>query len=101
VETVVCLLLYRGNISLTCVQDASWKLGVGVTVTTVVFSSVGSKLVPGENKPPMYYATQWTAFDFGVFATALGILCFRVVGAVGYHSPKPSSISDSEKGDPL
>jgi len=78
-----------------------WKLGtaVGVTVTTVVFNSVGSKLGPGEDTLPLYHAAQWAAFAFGVLATTLGVLCFRGVGVVGHHSPKPSSISENEKGE--
>jgi hypothetical protein len=79
------------------------KLGtaVGITVTTVVFNGVGSKSGPGEDKLPMYRAAQWTAFGFGVFSTAVAILRFRGVGVVGQRSPKPSSISENEKGKPL
>ncbi|KAF9048977.1 major facilitator superfamily domain-containing protein [Panaeolus papilionaceus] len=58
---------------------------VGVTVTTVVYNSVTSKrgvVHRGQDIEP-YRAAFWTAFAFGVVATALGIFFFRGVGVVG------------------
>jgi len=39
---------------------------VGVTVTTVVFNSVATKLKPGDDPLRMYHAAQWTCFAFGI-----------------------------------
>ena len=61
---------------------------VGITVTTVVFNSVGSKIGPGEDVLWMYRAAQWTNLSFGVIATVLGVIFFRGVGVVGYRVPK-------------
>jgi hypothetical protein len=74
---------------------------VGITVTTVVFNSMSSKIGPSEDTLSMYRAAQWTSFAFGVIATALGITFFRGVGVVGYRAPKPISILENEKGELL
>jgi hypothetical protein len=71
---------------------------VGITVTTVVFNSVGSKIGPGEDTLPMYRAAQWTCFAFGIIAATLGITFFRGIGVVGYRAPKPASALQDEKG---
>ncbi|KIM37309.1 hypothetical protein M413DRAFT_448602 [Hebeloma cylindrosporum] len=73
---------------------------VGITVTTVVFNSVGSKIRPGEDPLPMYRAAQWACFAFGVIATTLGFTFFRGVGVVGHRAPEPDSITENEKGEP-
>ena len=86
---------------MTRVHNKKLATPVGTTVTTVVFNRVASKLGPGEDMLPVYRAAQWTAFAFGVFATTVGVLYFRGVGFVGYRSPTLSSISESEKGNPL
>ncbi|KIM37308.1 hypothetical protein M413DRAFT_20342 [Hebeloma cylindrosporum] len=69
---------------------------VGVTVTTVVFNRVGTKVAPGGDMLRMYRAAQWTAFAFGIIATTLGIVFFRGVGVVGHRAPKPTSVGDPE-----
>ncbi|KIM37307.1 hypothetical protein M413DRAFT_13459 [Hebeloma cylindrosporum] len=74
---------------------------VGVTVSTVVSHSVGSKIGPGEDTLPMYRAAQWTCFAFGIIEIILVILFFRGVGVVGHRAPKPTSVSETEKGEPL
>ncbi|KJA16450.1 hypothetical protein HYPSUDRAFT_147747 [Hypholoma sublateritium FD-334 SS-4] len=73
---------------------------VGVTVTTVVYNNVGSRLAPGEDVLAMYRAAQWTAFAFGILATVIGVICFRGVGVVGFREPKTSS-STMEQGSPV
>ncbi|KIM37306.1 hypothetical protein M413DRAFT_423520 [Hebeloma cylindrosporum] len=72
---------------------------VGVTVSTVVSHSVGSKIGAGEDALPMYRAAQWTCFAFGIIETVLVILFFRGVGVVGHRTPKPASVSETEKGE--
>ena len=72
---------------------------LGITVTTVVFNRVGTKLGPDGDTLQMYSAAQWTAFAFGIIATILGIVFFRGVGVVGHRAPKSTSISESEKGE--
>lgn len=45
-----------------------WQLGtaIGVTVTTVVYNSVGKNIASIEDNIATYHAAQWTAFAFGV-----------------------------------
>jgi len=74
---------------------------VGVTVSTVVFNNVGSKIGPGEDTIWMYRAAQWTNFSFGVISTALGVIFFRGVGVVGDRVPKSALVLDNEKGKVL
>ena len=74
-------------------------MALSITVTTVVFNRVETKVGPDGDALRMYHATQWTAFTFGIIATILGIVFFRGVGVVGHHAPKPASISESEKGE--
>ena len=74
---------------------------VGITVTTVVFNNVGSKIGPGEDTLPMYRAAQWTSFAFGVIATTLSITFFRGVGVVGHRAPKSASVLENEEDDLL
>lgn len=81
--------------------DQQLGTAVGITVTTVVFNSVGSTIGPGEDTLPMYHAAQWTCFTFGIIATTLGITFFRGVGVVGHRAPKPASSSETEKGELL
>ena len=77
-----------------------WQVGtaVGITVSTVVFHSVGSKIRRGEDTLPMYRAAQWTCFAFGIIETILVIVFFRGVGVVGHRAPKLVSVSETEKG---
>jgi len=72
---------------------------VGITVTTVVFNSVGSKIGPGEDTIWMYRAAQWTNFSFGAIATVLGVIFFRGVGVVGYRAPKSTSVLENKCGE--
>ena len=74
---------------------------VGVTVSSVVFNNVGSKIGPGEDMIRMYRAAQWTNFSFGVITTALGVIFFRGVGVVGDRVPKSALVLDNEKGELL
>jgi len=74
---------------------------VGVTISTAVFHIVGLKIGPGEDTLPMYRAAQWTCFTFGVIETILVIVFFRGVGVVGDRAPKPTSVSETEKGKSL
>jgi hypothetical protein len=74
---------------------------VGVTVSTAVFSTVGSKIGRGEDMLPCYRAAQWTSSAFGLVALALGVICFRGVGVPGHCTPQPASISGIEKGECL
>jgi len=74
---------------------------VGITVSTVVFHSVGSKIRPGEDTLPMYRAAQWTCFAFGIIEIILVIIFFRGVGVVGHRAPKLASVSEIEKGESL
>jgi hypothetical protein len=76
-------------------------IAVGITVSSAVFSSLGSKIGQGEDMLPQYRAAQWTSFAFGVIAFTLGIICFRGAGVLGYSTPQPASISESEKGESL
>ncbi|CAA7265687.1 unnamed protein product [Cyclocybe aegerita] len=74
---------------------------VGVTVSTVVYNSVATKVSPGEDTLIMYHAAYWAGFAFGVIATLLGVICFWKVGAVGHRAPKASSekeVSNTEEG---
>jgi hypothetical protein len=50
---------------------------VGITVSTAVFSSVGSKIGRVEDLLQCYRAAQWTSFAFGVIALALGGYTFQ------------------------
>ena len=72
---------------------------VGITVSTVIFHSVGSKIRPGEDTLRMYRAAQWTCFAFGIIEIILVIVFFRGVGVVGHRAPKPASVSETEKGE--
>ena len=74
---------------------------VGITVSTVVFRSVGSKIRPGEDTLLMYRAALWTCFAFGIIEIILVIVFFRGVGVVGHRAPKPTSVSETEKGESL
>ena len=50
---------------------------------------------------PRYRAAQWMSFAFGVIALALGVICFRGVGVLGYCTPQPASIPEIEKEECL
>jgi len=73
---------------------------VGITVSTVVFTSVGSSVGPGEDMLLQYHAAHWTAFGFGIVALTLGIIFFKGVGVLGHSdgTPPRGSISETEKG---
>jgi len=49
----------------------------------------------------MYRAAQWTCFAFGIIEIILVIIFFRGVGVVGHRAPKPTSVSETEKGESL
>ena len=74
---------------------------VGITVSTVAFSSAGSKIGQGKDMLPQYQAAQWTAFAFGIITFALGIICFTGAGVLGHSTPQPDSISETEKSKSL
>uniref|UniRef100_A0A8H7XJB0 Major facilitator superfamily (MFS) profile domain-containing protein n=1 Tax=Psilocybe cubensis TaxID=181762 RepID=A0A8H7XJB0_PSICU len=95
---------------------------VGVTVSTVVFNSVNSRLDSNEDNISTFRAAQWTGLAFGIIgkftfhtyvqfqklnstsclsictATTLGIVFFYGVGVVGHRGPASDSVSHSEKG---
>ena len=99
--TQVCWLRVKSTSVILCsFMRIGQQLGtaVGITVTTVVFNSVGSNIGQGEDTLPMYRAAQWTCFAFGIIAATLGITFFRGVGVVGYRAPKPASALENEKG---
>lgn len=93
---------FASLLSVTHVHDEEFarQLGgaVGITVSTVAFSTASSK---GEDMLPPYHAAQWTSFAFGIIAIALAIIYFRGVGLLGLCTPPRASISKVERGESL